>query len=92
MPTVVSNSMTFPGPENINDTHTLSVNCPGTEHALGGGGSVTTALASDQGSVQIIQSSPNTTAGTPIGWIITTAANKNVVGSKTIIVSVVCSP
>jgi hypothetical protein len=76
----------------VNDTHTLSVNCPGTQHALGGGGGVTTTLATDQGSVQLIQSAPNFTAGAATGWIVTTATNKAVVGSKTIIVYVICSP
>lgn len=84
--------MTFPGPELVNETHTVSVNCPSGQHAIGGGGSVTTSLTSDQGSVQIIQTNPNTTSGPAIGWLVTTATNKAVTGSKTIIAYVLCSP
>jgi hypothetical protein len=67
------------------------VSCPPNTFALGGGGSVTTDQAIEQGHIQLTQTSPNTTGGTPNGWIVTVSLNANNAGGKTVIAYVVCS-
>jgi hypothetical protein len=81
----------YPGPEPANTTNPVTVNCPPATVLLGGGGSVTADLVTEQGHVQLTQSSPNTTAGSPTGWIVTATLNQANIGGKTVIAYVVCT-
>jgi hypothetical protein len=88
---VFTQTLHFLGPEPANTTNPVTVNCPAGHVLTGGGGSVTTDLVTEQGHVQLTQSSPNTTSGTPIGWVVVATLNQANAGGKTVIAYVVCS-
>lgn len=81
----------FPSGEPAGTSNPVTVNCPAGHILFGGGGSVTTDNPGEQGHVQLTQSSPNTTSGTPIGWIVVAALNQTNLTGKTVIAYVVCS-
>jgi hypothetical protein len=79
----------------IGTTVSQTVNCDTAAGGilLGGGGTVSNndSATGNGGKTQLIQTSPNFSNGTPIGWIATGANNAIVTSSITVTVYAVCT-